>query len=139
MALSADRNYAVSGHTEIQHGKLTAGVTYYKGGMLVWDAGTGLLKKPADVAGEYGVGVLKAGKVAAAGENPDVEIEIGKIWVPFGSAAQADVGDWVFASDDGTITKTALTNGGPCGIAVDFKTGYLLVDFRRGGPKTLSA
>jgi hypothetical protein len=139
MALSADRNYAVSGLTEILHGKLTAAVTYYKGGILQWDASTGLLKKPADVAGEYGVGALKAGKVVAAGENPDAEIEVGKIWVPFASAAQSDVGDWVYASDDGTITKSALTNGGPCGRAVDFKTGYLLVDFRAGGPKTLAA
>ncbi len=139
MALSADRHYAVSGLTEVLHGKLTASVTYYKGGIVQWDASTGLLKKPADVAGEYGIGVLKAGKVVAAGENPDAEVETGKVWVPFASAAQSDVGDWVYASDDGTITKSALTNGGPCGIAVDFKTGYLLVDFRRGGPKTLSA
>jgi hypothetical protein len=139
MALSADRGYSVAGLSEVLHGKLTASVTYYKGGIVQWDAATGLLKKPADVAGEFGVGVLKKGYVAGAGENPDAEVEVGKIWVPFAAAAQTDVGDWVYASDDGTITKTALTNGGPCGRAVDFKTGYLLVDFRAGGPKTIAA
>jgi hypothetical protein len=139
MALAADRDYEVSGLTEVVHGVLTASVTYYKGGMVQFDASTGKVKKPADVAGEYGVGVLKRGYVAPASPAMDCEIEVGKIWIPFASAAQTDVGDWVYLTDDATITKTALTNGGPAGIAVDFKTGYLLVDFRRGGPKTLSA
>jgi hypothetical protein len=135
MALTVDRHYAVSGLTEVLHGKLTAAVTYYKGGIVQWDATTGLLKKPADVAGEFPCGVLKAGKVVAAAENPNAEVEVGKIWVPFAAAEQADVGDWIYATDDGTLTKTPPTNAGPCGIVVDFKTGFVLVDFRKGAPK----
>lgn len=138
MALSASRFYDTVGRTDVIHGKLTASVAYFKGGMVQWDATTGLVKKPADVAGEYGVGVLVKDYASSASVQ-DCEIETGKIWIPFASAAQTDVGDWVYLTDDAVITKTALTNGGPAGIAVDFKTGFLLVDFRRGGPKTLSA
>jgi hypothetical protein len=139
MALSADRDYSVAGLTEILHVKLTASVAYYKGGMLQWDATTGAAKKAAaDVAGEFGFGVLKKGYASSAAVQ-DAEVETGKVWIPFASAAQTDVGDWVYCTDDAVITKSALTNGGPCGRAVDFKTGYLLVDFRSGGPKTLSA
>lgn len=138
MALSADRLYSVQGASEILHVKLTAGVPYYKGGIVQFDAATGLAKKPADVVAEFGIGVLKRGYASSAAVQ-DGEVEVGKIWIPFAAAAQTDVGDPVYASDDGTITKTALTNGGPCGVAIDYKAGYLLVDFRRGGPKTMYA
>jgi hypothetical protein len=139
MALSADRDYSTSGTTEMIHGVLTPSVTYYKGGLVQFDAATGKVKKPADVAGEYGIGILKRGYVAPASPAMDCEIEIGKIWIPFAGAALTDVGDPVYLTDDGTITKTALTNGGAIGVAMDFKTGYLLVDTRRGGPKTMWA
>jgi hypothetical protein len=136
--LTAGRNYETSGRTEVLHGILPSGTSFYKGALIQFDAATGKVKKPADVAGEYGVGILTRDYLDT-GADRDCEIETGKVWVPFASAAQTDVGDWVFLTDDQTITKTALTNGGPAGIAVDFKTGALLVDFRRGGPKTLSA
>ena len=140
MALSADRDYETSGLTEKIRVLLTASVTYYKGGMVQFDATTGRAKKAAaDVAGEFGIGVLVKAAVVPASPDVYAEVEVGKIWIPFAAAAQGDVGDWVYCSDDGTITKTPLTNGGPCGLVLDFKTGYLLVDFRRGGPKTLSA
>ena len=139
MALAADRDYAVAGVTEVVPVKLTASVQYFKGGILQFDAATGLAKKPADVAGEFGVGVLKKGYPNSAAVQ-DAELEVGKIWIPLATAAQADVGDWVYVTADDTITKTALTNGGPCGIVLAAKVGVsLLVDFRRGGPKTLSA
>jgi hypothetical protein len=138
MALSADRLYSVQGASEILHVKLMAAVAYYKGGIVQFDATTGLAKKPADVAAEFGIGVLKRGYASNAAVQ-DGEVEIGKIWIPFSGAAQTDVGDPVYPTDDGTITKTALTNGGPCGVAIDYKAGYLLVDFRRGGPKTMYA
>lgn len=138
MALTADRDYSVQGVTEVLHGKLTASVQFFKGGIVQWDAATGLIKKPADVAGEYGIGFLKRG-YASSTASQDAEVEFGKVWVPFASAAQADVGDWVFATADDTIAKAALTNGGPCGIIIDVKIGVAaLVDFRRGGPKTLT-
>jgi hypothetical protein len=139
MALSASRFYDTVGRTTVLRGVLPTGVAFFKGGMVQWDAATGLIKKPADVAGEYGIGVLVKDYPSTTVAGTFAEIEQGKIWIPFASAAQADVGDWVYLTDDAVITKTALTNGGPAGIAVDFKTGFLLVDFSRGGPKTLSA
>jgi hypothetical protein len=135
MALSADRDYSVQGQSEVFHGILTASVTYYKGGIVQFDASTGLVKKPADVAGEFPVGVLKKGYVAPASPAMHCEIETGKVWLPFATAAQTDVGDWIYASADDTLTKTPPTNAGPAGIVVDFKTGFVCVDFRKGAPK----
>jgi len=138
MALAKDRGYSTSGLTEVLHGKLTASVTYYKSGIVAFDPTSGLVVKAADTAGFTPVGVLKKGAVVGSGENPDCEIETGKIWLPMSGAAQGDVGDYVYATDDDTIAKTA-SNANPCGKAVDFKTGYLLVDFRYGLPKTALA
>jgi hypothetical protein len=138
MALSKDRNYETSGLTEVLHGKLTASVTYYKGGIVVFDPTSGLVVKAADTAGFTPVGVLKKGAVVGAGVNPDCEIETGKVWLPMSGAAQGDVGDYVYATADDTIAKTG-TNANPCGKVVDFKTGYLLIDFRYGLPKTALA
>ena len=138
MALSADRLMTVQGPVEVFKGKLTASNTYYKGALVQFDATTGLLKEAADVATEFAIGWLKEGKVVPAASNPTVEVCTGKVWIPFGSAAQGDVGDYVYATDDGTIAKSA-TNSGPLGLCIDFKTGYLLVDTRRGLPKTAMA
>jgi len=141
MALAADREYAVSGRTEILHGKVTESDIYYKGAMVVIDPTTGLVKVPTDVANERAIGVIKAQVVAPAGENPDCEIERGKIWIPLASGAQTDVDDFVYATADDTIAKTA-TNADPCGRVVDYKLWgnsttdkRLLVDFRQGVPK----
>ncbi len=134
MALSADRLLEFSGVVESVAVKLTASVAYYKGGIVQFDASTGYAKKPADVAGEFPFGVLKKAYASSAAVQ-DGEVLVGKIWVPFSGAAQADVGDWIYASDDATLTKTPPTNAGPAGIVVGFKTGYVLVDFRKGAPK----
>jgi len=134
-ALTADRGYAVSGLTEILHGKLTESDTYYKGAMVQFDKTTGLVKVAADVAGEGVVGVLKAGQVVGAGVNPDCEIERGKIWIPHTGAAVTDVDTFVHAADDGDILLMAAQVGDPCGRVLDWKTGFLLIDFRQRLPK----
>jgi hypothetical protein len=138
MALSADRLLTFSGPPEVVKAKLTASTTWYKGGIVMWDATTGLLVKAADTASCMPAGVLKEGRVTIAADNPDVEVERGKVWLAFGSAAQTDVGDWAYATADDTIAKTS-TNVGTCGLIVGFKTGYLLVDMRVTPPKTAMA
>ena len=138
MALTKDLGYTGSGFSEMLHGKLTESVTYHKGGIIAFDPTTGLVVKAADTANFTPVGVLKKGAVVGAGVNPDCEIETGKIWLAMSGAEQADVGDYVYATADDTIAKSA-TNANPCGKIVDFKTGYLLVDFRYGLPKTALA
>ena len=138
MALSADRNYRTSGLTEVLHAKLTASLTVFKGSIVA--LASGLVVKAADTAGYTPFGVMKAGCVSASGENPDVEVETGKIWLPLATAAQTDYGKYVYASDDGTITTTALTNANQCGLCVGVVVGVeLLVDFRMRLPKTALA
>jgi len=140
MALSADRAVEVSGLSERIRVLLTASITYYKGSILCFTAAGGLAIKAADTAA-YGklAGVLTKGVVAPASPATYAEIEVGKVWIPFASAAQADVGDFVYATDDGTIAMSA-TNSDPIGIVVDVRVGVAsLVDFRKGCPKTALA
>jgi len=137
MALSADRAVEVSGLSEKIRVTLTASITYYKGSILCFTAAGGLAIKAADTAA-YGklAGVLTKGVVAPASPATVAEIEIGKVWIPFASAAQADVGDYVYATDDGTIAMSA-TNADPIGVVVDVRVGVAsLVDFRKGITKT---
>jgi len=140
MALSADRAVEVQGLSEKIPVVLTASITYYKGSILCFTAAGGLAIKAADTAA-YGklAGVLTKGVVAPASPATNAEIEIGKIWIPFASAAQADVGDFVYATADDTIAMTA-TNADPIGVVVAVRVGVAsLVDFRKGIPKTALA
>jgi len=140
MALSADRAVEVSGLTEKIRVLLTASITYYKGSILAFTAAGGLAIKAADTAA-YGklTGVLTKGVVAPASPATYAEIEIGKIWIPDAAAAQADVGDYCYATADDTIAMSA-TNADPCGVVVDVRVGVArLVDFTRGVAKTALA
>ena len=138
MALTADRDYTTQGLTEILHAKLTASTTIFKGSIVA--LASGLVVKAADTAGYTPIGVAKYGKVAASGENPDVEIEYGKIWLPYTSPTQALVDTFVYATADDTLAATA-TNANPCGkiIDVDLVRNQVLVDFRERLPKTALA
>jgi hypothetical protein len=140
MALSADRAVEVQGLTEKIPVVLTPSVTYYKGSILAFTAAGGLAIKPTDVVNQgHLAGVLTKGAVAPASPAMSAELEVGKIWIPFASAAQADVGDYVYATDDGTISMTA-TNSNPIGVVVAVRVGVAsLVDFRKGIVKTALA
>lgn len=139
MALTADRPYETAGELTALRVKLTTGVTYFKGGLTVFTAAGGLGVKPTDVANQGALcGVITQQKVAVSGDDLG-EIEIGKVWIPFASAAQADVGDFVYATDDSVISKTA-TNSDPIGKIVDVRVGIsALVDLDKGLPKTALA
>jgi hypothetical protein len=140
MALSADRAVEVQGLSEKIPVVLTASITYYKGSILCFTAAGGLAIKAADTAA-YGklAGVLTKGVVAPASPATNAELEIGKIWIPFASAAQADVGDFCYATADDTIAMSA-TNADPIGVVVAVRVGVAsLVDFRKGCPKTALA
>lgn len=133
-SLTADLQYETSGLTTLIKGKLTASVAYFKGMIMQLDKSTGYWKKATDVANEVPWGVLKKAQ-ASTSANADCEIERGKIWLPFAAAAVTDLGKPYYASDDATLTVTPGTNGGFCGYAVDWKTGFLLIDFTTGGQK----
>ena len=140
MALSADRIYEVQGNTEQLEVLLTQNDIYYKGAIIELTAAGGLAVVATDAAGQGSTaGIMTEHiEVASGVTTKKGVIEIGKVWIPFSGAAQSDVGDYVYASDDGTIAKTAV-NADPIGVAVGFKTGYLLVDLRRGIVKTALA
>jgi len=113
----------------------TASVTYYRGGLLVLTSG--YATKPTDVAalpvagivtGVYQDGIrddaYAMGSTAMRGR-----LKRGKVWLPFSGAAQTDVGLPFYIADDQLITKTAGSK--TLGFyALDFKTGYVLIDLR---------
>lgn len=132
MALSADRPYETSGELDAIRLKSTTGVTYYKGSIVNVTAAGGLAIKASDTAAQGQLtGVVVQQKVSVSGDDL-IEIERGKIWIPFASAAQADVGDLCYATADDTIAKSAA-NADPCGQIVDVRVGVsALVDFTKG-------
>src|SRR3989339_884654 len=135
-ALTADRAYETSGRTEVLRVLLTANDIYYKGAIIEFTAAGGLGIVATDTTAQGSLsGIMTEHIEVAAGETRYGEVEVGKIWMPFSTAAVTDVGDYIYAADDGTIAKSAV-NADPIGIAVDFKTGYLLVDNRKGITKT---
>jgi len=118
---------------------MTSGSVYYKGGLTTITPAGGLGVKAIDTAGHGHLCGIMSRKVDATLGAEYAALEIGRVWIPFAAAAQADVGDYVYATDDGTIAKTA-TNANPIGIAVDCRVGVaLLVDLRKGIPKTALA
>ena len=139
MALAADRPYETSGELTAIRVKLTTGSTYYKGGLINVTAAGGLGVKASDTANQGSLtGVLVQQKVAVSGDDLG-ELEIGKVWIPFASAAQADVWDYCYATADDTIAKAAA-NADPIGRIVDVRVGIsALVDLSVGVPKTALA
>lgn len=139
MALSADRPYEVSGRTQSLRVKMTTNDIYYKGAMVNVTAAGGLGIVASDTANQGQLTGVVVQQLDNTGKTEYAEIEIGKIWIPFASAAQADVGDYCYATADDTIAKTA-TNADPCGRIVDVRVGVsALVDFTLGIPKTALA
>jgi hypothetical protein len=136
MALTADRPYETSGHMESIRVKMTTNDIYYKGAIVNVTAAGGLGIVAGDVAGQGVLSGVITEQLDNTGKTEYAEVEIGKVWIPFASAAQADVGDYCYATADDTIAMTA-TNADPCGVVVDVRVGVAsLVDFRKGIKKT---
>jgi hypothetical protein len=136
MALSAERLLEFVGEQEEISPLITASVTYYTGGVLVY-AATGYAAKPTDTAALYPAGILtgiyqdgvRDDAYAPGAVNVRAVLKRGKVWIPFSGAAQTDVGLLFYLADDNTLTKTAgsKTIAFP---ALDFKTGFVLIDLR---------
>lgn len=136
-ALTAPRVLEFQGQQEEISPKLAASDTYYKGGLLCFDA-NGYAAAPTDAAALFPAGILtgfyEGGErddafVVAAATYPRAVLKRGKVWLPFSGAAQADVGEIFYIADDGTLTQTAGSKTVGL-VALDFKTGYLLFDLR---------
>jgi hypothetical protein len=127
MALTADVNYEVFGHTNILEIEAGAADTLYKGALV--NVGTdGYLKVAADVASEVPIGVVVKQHVADGSTHAKVQVETGRIWVGHSGAAQTDVGAFFYATADDTLADSA-SNVGPAGLCVGWKSGYVLIDF----------
>jgi hypothetical protein len=137
MALTAKREYNTVGHSDMLSVAAVGDDTYYKGAMLVLDA-AGYANVPSDAAGLVPAGVFTGRSAGggtgdsvavASGSHTRLEIERGRIWIPFSGAAQSDVGELFYLSDDGTLTQSAGSKDHAV-QCVDFRSGYVLIDFR---------
>jgi len=135
MALSAERFLEFVGEQDEISPLVTASVTYYKGGVLVYTSG--YAAKPTDAAALYPAGIItgfyqdgvRDDAYTVGATQVRATLKRGKVWLPFSGAAQTDVGLLFYLADDNTLTKTAgsKTIAFP---ALDFKTGFVLIDLR---------
>ena len=134
--LTASRALEFVGEQEEYSPKVTASVTYYKGGILVFTSG--YAAKPTDAAALYPAGIVtgfyeggdRDDALAVGTTSARAKLKRGKVWLPFTGAAQTDVGVLFYLADDQTLTKTA-GNKTVAFVAEDFKTGYVLIDLRK--------
>ena len=133
MALTAAVKREFVGHQEVIDIACAGNDTFYEGALLDIDA-NGYLNVPSDTAALPPAGVYsgRQGKAyaVASGSYPRLEMLRGKCWVAFSGAAQSDVGELFYLSDDNTLTQTAGSKSWGL-LALDFKTGYVLVDFSK--------
>lgn len=135
--LTAPRNLETEGVQQERSALMGDSDTFYKGGIHVLSAGYAVV--PTDAAnlevigiltGDYVDGTHDTALVVASGAHPRGCFKKGPTWVPVSGAAQTDVGTIHYPAGDDTMTKTAGSK--TVGYrALDFKTGYLLFDFRQ--------
>lgn len=115
MALSAATTRKFEGPQVEISAPVTGNDTYYRGAILCFDS-NGYAGVPSDTAalfpagivtGEYEGGVRDYAYAVANGAHPRAVLKRGKVWLPLASAAQSDVGELAYISDDDTLTQTA--------------------------------
>jgi hypothetical protein len=140
VSLSVDRPYkCIPSTMEARRIKMTTNDIYYKGALVNLTAAGGVGIVASDTAAQGNPTLIATKQLDNTGKTEYLECETGVIFVPDTSAAQADVGDYAYATADDTIAKTA-TNADPCGKIVDVDVGVgWWVDLRLGIPKTALA
>jgi len=115
MALSAKTTRKFVGIPEEISPKVAASDTYYKGAILCAN-GDGYAAVPSDtaaifplgiVSGSWEGGIVDNAYAVGAATYPRATLYRGKVWLPLTSAAQTDVGEYVYISDDNALTQTA--------------------------------
>ena len=132
MAITAARRYETVGPC-VQLTLATAGNdTYYKGQLIAADD-NGYAADPSDASTAVPMGVYTGHQgqafEVASGDHDEIAVETGLIWYPFSGAAQSDVGEVFYMSDNGTLTQTAGSKVWGL-LCKGFKSGYVLIDFR---------
>jgi len=107
-------------------------LTFYEGGIYCVD-GDGYMNSPSDSAALIVVGVYTGAQAkeftTGATDHDKLQFAQGVIRIPFSGAAQSDVGEYFFVSDNGTLTQTAgsKTYAFPC---VGWESaGFVWIDF----------
>ena len=131
MALTAATKREFVGRQDVLNIKTAGNDTYYEGALLQIDA-DGYADVPSDTAALPPAGVYSGRQgqafAVASGSHDEIEMLRGLCWVAFTGAAQSDVGELFYLSDDNTLTQTAGSKTWAL-LALGFKTGYVLVDF----------
>lgn len=131
MALTADKIRPTRGaeNNRQETRDATNAVTFYGGGLVGEDNSTGRMVKWSDTVNLKFLGVLNKGVVGDTAATPPKEGEINVSGVTLeqvsvtGVTVIADVGDFVYATDDDTLTKTATVNVNAIGRIVKFWSG----------------
>jgi hypothetical protein len=140
MALSADRPYrCIPSTMETVRLKMTTNDIYYKGALVNVTAAGGLGIVASNTAAQGNPTYICRVQLDNTGKTEYMEVETGIVFVPDTNAAQADVGDYCYATADDTIAKAANA-ADPCGKIVDVEVGVgWWVDLRKGIPVTALA
>lgn len=136
MALSADRPYKTRGVMQGVRVKMTTNDIYYKGALINITAAGGLGIVASNTAAQGNPTYIVTKKLDNTGKTEYADCETGVVFIPDTNAAQADVGDYCYATADDTIAKTANA-ADPCGKIVDVVVGVgWWVDLTKGIPVT---
>ena len=131
MALTAKVKREFVGEQQVLAMRCAGNDTFYEGALLHID-GNGYLAVPSDTTSLPPAGVYsgRQGSALAVAASTYTVLEMlrGLCWVAFSGAAQSDVGELFYLSDDNTLTQTAGSKTWGL-LALDFKTGYVLIDF----------
>jgi len=139
MALTADRPYETSGPMQSVRILMTTNDIYFKGALINLTAAGGLGVVASNTAAQGNPTFIATKYLDNTGKTEYLECETGKVWIPDAAAAQADVGDYCYATADDTIAKAANA-ANPCGMIVDVRVGVAwLVDLTKGIPVTALA
>ncbi len=132
MALTAATKRSYVGKTDFLNLATAGNDTYYEGAIICIDSsGYAAVPSDASTAIPYGIYSGRQGQAfeVDSGDHDEIEVERGLTWVAFTGAAQSDVGELFYVSDDNTLTQTAGSKTYAL-MCLGFKTGYVLVDFR---------
>lgn len=115
--LTASRNLATqSGNSiDIRTGDAKNATTFYAGSFLMLDISTGYIEKAADTANFVWMGLCTRQKVGDTSTQPnDVEFVCGPLtllnYAVTGASAVTNQGDFVYATDDQTLTTSSTSN-----------------------------
>lgn len=120
--------------------KVAASTTIYKGGLIMVLVGTGFAIPAADTALGKIFGIALETVDNSAGSDGDLRVKVMKtgVWrLVLTGVTDADVGQYVFASDDQTVVKSGQSNDVAAGLVVGVyatNTAWVDIEDRRKEP-----